>query len=120
MLGNFTFLDSSRQIALGASYGGWMINWINGHQWNGNDRFLCLVCHDGIFDERIFWFNTDELWFPEHDMVGTPFNNSNYEDWNPSRFVDQWKTPQMVIHGGRDYRIPDSHGIGAFTALQRQ
>lgn len=97
-----------------------MINWINGHKWKGVDRYLCLVCHDGIFDERVFWFETEELWFPEHDMVGTPFNNTNYNTWNPSLFVDQWKTPQLVIHGGRDFRIPDTQGLGAFTALQRQ
>lgn len=120
IIGNFSFIDGSRQVALGASYGGWMINWINGHQWKGQDRFLCLVCHDGIFDEQFFWFDTEELWFPEHDMEGTPENNPNYNTWNPALFSDLWNTPQLVIHGGRDYRIPDSHGIGAFTALQRR
>ena len=95
-----------------------MINWINGH----NTRFTSLVCHDGIFDQRIFWFDTDELWFPEHDMDGNPLGPAvaNYEQWNPSNFTNLWQTPQLVIHGGRDYRIPDTHGIGAFTALQRQ
>lgn len=124
-LDTFDFIDEQRLTALGASFGGWMINWINGHPWLEENRFARLVCHDGIFDERIFWFETEELWFPEHDMEGTPLDplsnsTSNYETWNPANFVDQWETPTLIIHGGHDYRIPDTHGLGAFTALQRQ
>lgn len=98
-----------------------MINWMQGHKWNDENRFKCFVCHDGIFDQRGLYFNTEELWFPEHDMMGNPFtNNSNYLTWDPSLSSDQWETPELVIHGGNDFRIPESHGIGTFTALQRR
>jgi dipeptidyl aminopeptidase/acylaminoacyl peptidase len=126
-IANYDFIDGTRQVALGASYGGWMINWINGHNWTSSvtdeptARFMCLVCHDGIFDQRILYYDTDELWFPEHDMLGVPWEYpENYEQWNPSLFSDQWVTPTLTIHGGRDYRIPDTHGINAFTVLQRR
>jgi dipeptidyl aminopeptidase/acylaminoacyl peptidase len=124
----YDFIDGTRQVALGASYGGWMINWINGHNWTlpgdtePSARFKCLVCHDGIFDQRILYFDTEELWFPEHDMMGPPWGETakNYDTWNPSANVEDWWTPTLIIHGGRDYRIPDTHGINSFTALQRR
>jgi dipeptidyl aminopeptidase/acylaminoacyl peptidase len=81
------------------------------------------MVHDGMFDIRSFYYSTDELWFPEHDIGGMPWNNATaYEEWNPAapERVAKWQTPQMVIHGGRDYRIDQSQGLGAFTALQRQ
>jgi len=104
--------------ALGASYGGYMINWIAG---NWPDRFRCLVNHDGNLDERMAYFDTEELWFPEWEHAGTPWEQpDNYEKHNPINFVKNWKTPMLVIHGQKDYRLPVSQGIAAFNALQRQ
>jgi dipeptidyl aminopeptidase/acylaminoacyl peptidase len=112
------WMDGGRACALGASYGGYMINWIAG---NWTDGFRCLVNHDGVFDQRIMYFGTEELWFPEWEHGG-PYWESvrGYERHNPAMHVDEWRTPMLVIHGGLDYRLPLEHGIGAFTALQRQ
>jgi dipeptidyl aminopeptidase/acylaminoacyl peptidase len=112
------WLDGAHMCALGASYGGFMINWMAGH-WA--DRFKCLVSHDGIFDQRSMYYSTEELWFPEHEFSGTEYQNPTaYAKFNPIDYVSQWKTPTLVIHGGLDYRIPESQGIAVFTALQRQ
>lgn len=119
LVATYPFINEDRIIGLGASYGGWMVNWLNGH----TNRFRALVCHDGIFDQRMLYFETEELYFPEHDMMGTPFNKTalaNYEKWNPSMSADKWETPELVIHGGMDFRIPITHGTAAFTALQRR
>ena len=117
-LEQFEFLDGDRVCALGASYGGYMINWI-ASQWP--DRFRCLVNHDGVFDNRSMYFATEELWFPEWEHGGAYFQNpQGYEKQNPALFVDQWQTPMLVIHGELDYRVPVTQGIAAFTALQRQ
>lgn len=117
-LDRYEFLDGERACALGASYGGFMINWIAG-QWP--ERFRCLVNHDGVFDQRSMYYSTEELWFPEWENGGPYFENPEaYEKVNPARFVDRWQTPMLVIHSELDYRIPISQGIGAFTALQRR
>ena len=111
------WMDKDRVAALGASYGGYMINWILG-VWP--DRFRCLVTHDGFLDGRASYFDTEELWFPEREFQGTPWSNPDaYEKHNPIRFVKNWKTPTLVIHGGRDYRVVETQGLMAFTALQR-
>jgi dipeptidyl aminopeptidase/acylaminoacyl peptidase len=111
-------MDGERVCALGASYGGYMVNWIAG---NWSDRFSCLVNHDGIFDERMMYYATEELWFPEWDMGGTYWENpEGYEKDNPANYVDSWQTPMLVIHGALDYRIPLEQGIATFTALQRR
>ena len=116
-LAKFAWLDGTRVAALGASYGGYMINWINGH----TDRFKALVCHDGIFDTRFAYFDTEEVWFPEWEHKGTPWDKpEEFSKVNPAEFVKNWKTPTLVVHGGLDYRIPDSHGMATFTALQRR
>jgi dipeptidyl aminopeptidase/acylaminoacyl peptidase len=112
------WLDGDHACALGASYGGYMINWIAG-AWP--DRFKCLVSHDGIFDNRTMYYSTEELWFPEHEFSGTEYQNpSAYAKFNPIDYVSKWKTPTLVVHGGQDFRIPDSQGMSVFTALQRQ
>jgi dipeptidyl aminopeptidase/acylaminoacyl peptidase len=114
----YPWLDGDRACALGASYGGFMINWIAG---NWPDRFRCLVSHDGTFDQRMMYYATEELWFPEWEMGGPYWQDPEaYEKWNPVRFVDRWRTPMLVIHGSLDYRIPVTQGLGAFTALQRR
>ena len=116
-IARYPWMDGDRVGALGASYGGYMVNWIAG-QWP--DRFRCLVNHDGNLDERMAYFDTDELWFPEWEHVGTPWTNpEGYEKQNPVNYVGRWKTPMLVIHGAKDYRIADSQGIGTFNALQR-
>jgi dipeptidyl aminopeptidase/acylaminoacyl peptidase len=116
-LAKYPWMDGSRVAALGASYGGYMINWIAG---NWPDRFKCLVVHDGNLDERFAYFATEELWFPEWEHGGTPWENPQaYEKHNPVDFVKNWKTPTLVVHGGKDYRVVDTGGFASFTALQR-
>jgi dipeptidyl aminopeptidase/acylaminoacyl peptidase len=117
-LGVFPWLDGERVCALGASYGGYMINWIAGH-WP--DRFRCLVNHDGLFDHRMMYYTTEELWFPEWEHLG-PYHAAaeSHEKTNPARFVERWKTPMLVVHGALDYRVPETQGFATFTALQRR
>ncbi len=116
-LSKYPFLDGDRVCALGASYGGYMINWIAGH----TDRFECLVNHDGNLDERMAYFDTDELWFPEWEHEGTPWTNpEGYTKHNPVEYVAAWKTPMLVIHGGKDYRVVATQGLSTFTVLQRK
>jgi dipeptidyl aminopeptidase/acylaminoacyl peptidase len=113
----YPWLDGDRVGALGGSFGGYMVNWIAG-QWP--DRFKCLVNHDGNLDERMAYFDTEELWFPEWDHRGTPWENpEGYEKHNPVRFVGNWRTPMLVIHGAFDYRVVETQGLGTFNALQR-
>jgi dipeptidyl aminopeptidase/acylaminoacyl peptidase len=117
-LDKYDFLDGERACALGASYGGFMINWIAG---NWPARFDCLVNHDGVFDNRMMYYATEELWFPETEHGGPHYANPKaYEKHNPVNHVEQWRAPMLVIHGELDYRIPVSQGIAAFTALQRR
>jgi dipeptidyl aminopeptidase/acylaminoacyl peptidase len=116
-LAKYSWLDGKRVAALGASYGGFMINWINGK----TDRFKALVCHDGNLDERMAYFDTEELWFPEWEHGGTPWdNNAGYTKHSPIDLVKNWKTPTLVIHGGNDFRVVDTQGMATFTALQRK
>ena len=117
-LDKYPWLDGERACALGASYGGYMINWIAG---NWPEPFKCLVSHAGIFDSRAMAYTTEELWFDEWEHKGTPFEvPENYEKHNPVNHVANWKTPMLVIHGQLDYRVPYSQGIASFTALQRR
>lgn len=117
-LERYPWMDGTNVAALGASYGGYMINWIAG---NWPDRFRCLVCHDGNLCERMAYFDTEELWFPEWDHLGTPWDNpEGYEKQNPLNFVKNWKTPMLVIHGALDFRVVETQGLSTFTALQRR
>lgn len=117
-LTKYPWMDGDRVGALGASYGGYMINWIAG-QWP--DRFRCLVNHDGTFDMRSMYFSTEELWFPEWEQGGPYWvNPEGHEEHNPALFVENWKTPMLVIHGALDFRVPLEQGIATFTALQRR
>ncbi|WP_018692552.1 S9 family peptidase [Algicola sagamiensis] len=112
------WLDRGRACALGGSYGGYMMNWIAG---NWPDGFHCLVNHAGLFDMPSFYQSTEELWFPEHDLGGPYWNKeADYQKYNPAAFVKNWKTPMLVIHGLKDFRVPYAQGLGAYTALQRQ
>ena len=114
----FPWLDRSRSCALGASYGGYMINWIAG---NWSDGFRCLVNHDGVFDARGMAYATEELWFTDWENKGSYVANpAMHEKFNPVHFVKNWKTPMLVVQGDQDFRIPTAQGLGTFTALQRQ
>ncbi len=118
ILKEHAYIDENRMGALGASYGGYMINWIAGQ---APDRFQCLINHDGGFDEFSSYYNTEELWFPEYEFGGTPYENPElYDKWSPARYVQNWKTPMLVIHGGRDYRVVPTEGFSTFNALQRR
>jgi dipeptidyl aminopeptidase/acylaminoacyl peptidase len=117
-LAKYRWMDGDKVAALGASYGGYMINWIAG---NWPDRFKCLVAHDGNLDERFAYFGTEELWFPEWEHGGTPWENpQGYAKHNPIDFVKNWKTPTLVVHGAKDYRVVETGGFATFTALQRK
>lgn len=115
----FDWLDENNACALGASYGGYMMNWIEG-QWP--DRFKCIVQHDGVFDARAMAYETEELWFDEWEHGGKAYyeDPAAFERWNPVNFVQNWKTPMLVITGERDFRIPYTQGLASFTALQRR
>ena len=114
----YPWMDANRSAALGGSFGGYMVNWIAG---NWPDGFRCLVSHAGSLDERYGFFDTEELWFPEWDHLGTPWENpQSYEKHNPINYVQNWKTPMLVIHGAKDFRVVDTQGLSTFTALQRR
>ncbi len=109
------FIDSKRMAAAGASFGGFMINWIAGH----STRFAALVSHDGIFNQETMSYTTDELWFDIWEHGGMPYENPEaFRRQSPHNSVDAFNTPTLVIQGERDYRCPPSEGIGMFTALQ--
>lgn len=109
-------IDGSRACAMGASYGGYMVNWIAG-RWA--DRFDCLINHNGLFDTRAFYHSTEEKWFPVWDFGGTYEEaRETYERWNPANHVGNWKTPMLVVIGERDFRVPYTQGLGAFHVLQ--
>ncbi|MEM6266516.1 MAG: S9 family peptidase [Pseudomonadota bacterium] len=111
-------IDGNRACAMGASYGGYMVNWIAG---NWPDRFDCLVQHDGLFDLRSFYYATEELWFPRWDFGGSYAEASEiYERWNPVNHVEKWQTPMLVIAGEKDFRVPYTQGLQSFTALKEQ
>ena len=117
-LDRYPFLDGDRVCALGASYGGYMVNWIAG-AWP--ERFRCLVNHDGVFDLRSMYYTTEELWFVEWDHLGSYFDNADgFERHNPALLVDRWQTPMLVVHGALDFRVPETQGLAAFTALKRR
>jgi dipeptidyl aminopeptidase/acylaminoacyl peptidase len=114
---HYDFVDPDRLSAAGASYGGFMINWIAGHE----NPYKCLISHDGVYDQVSMWGSTEELWFPEWEMGGVPWQaGSVYGKWSPSRLAANFKTPTLIIHGEHDYRVPYTQGIQFFTALQRQ
>jgi dipeptidyl aminopeptidase/acylaminoacyl peptidase len=118
-LARFDWLDGERVCALGASYGGYMINWIAG---NWASPFKCLVNHSGIFDNRTMYYATEELWFDEWEHGGKPYyeDPAAYEKHNPAAHVARWRTPMLVVHGDLDFRVPLEQGISTFTALQRK
>ncbi|NIM18666.1 MAG: prolyl oligopeptidase family serine peptidase [Candidatus Latescibacteria bacterium] len=110
-------IDPDRIAAAGASYGGYMINWIEGH----TDRFKCLVNHDGVYNLTSMYGTTEELWFPEWDLGNTPWENpEGYAKFSPHTFAKNFKTPMLIVHGQLDYRVPFGEAMQVFTALRRQ
>jgi len=119
---HYPFIDKTRECALGASYGGYMANWVLGH----TDRFKCIVSHDGMFDPESAYGTTEELWFNEWEFKGKPWDyygkpdaQNPYRKWSPALSAKNFKTPTLVIHGQLDYRLDVSEGFQLFTALQR-
>ena len=109
------YVDRNRMGAMGWSYGGYMMDWFEGH----TDRFKAIASMMGIFDNRAFYGETEELWFPEWDLKAQPWNSPGYEKWSASNSVKNFKTPALVISGERDYRIPYTQSLQFFTALQK-
>src|SRR5947208_8141134 len=112
----YPFIDKNREAALGASYGGYMANWLLGH----TNRVKCIVSHDGTFNTESAYGTTEELWFPEWEFQGPPWKQRElYRKWSPHLFAEKFKTPTLVIHSQNDYRLDVSEGFQLFTALQR-
>lgn len=109
------YVDRDRIGAMGWSFGGYMMDWLEGH----TGRFKAIATMMGVYDLRSFYGGTEELWFPEWDLKGQPWNSDLYEKWSPSNFVTKFKTPMLIISGERDYRIPYTQSLQLFTALQK-
>jgi dipeptidyl aminopeptidase/acylaminoacyl peptidase len=109
------YVDPNRMAAMGWSYGGYMMDWFEGH----TDRFKAIASMMGIFDLRSMYGGTEELWFPEWDYKGQPWNSDQYQKFSPSYYVKNFKTPCLVISGERDYRVPYTQSLQFFTSLQR-
>jgi dipeptidyl aminopeptidase/acylaminoacyl peptidase len=111
------YVDSTRMAAAGGSYGGYMVNWINGH----TTRFRALISHAGVFNLEHMYAATEELWFPEWEYGGPYWlDRTDYERWSPHRYVRAMRTPTLVIHGALDFRVLETEGMQMFTVLQRQ
>ena len=111
------YVDKDRMVAAGASYGGYMIDWILGH----TNRFKALVSHAGVYDLRSEAGTTDELWFVKWEFKGFPWDNpSNYDEWSPNQFSGKFATPTLVTQGEIDYRVPIGQSQELFTALQQR
>ena len=120
MAANLPYVDKNRIGAAGASYGGYMIDWIEGHNNDPRFRYKVLVSHDGVYNLTAMYGATEELWFPEWEFKGTPWTNKPmYERWSPHNFVQNFKTPILVITNDLDFRVPVTEGLQMFTAAQR-
>lgn len=115
------YIDKTRIGAAGASYGGYMVNWILGHNNDPRFKFAALVSHAGIYNLESMAMATEEQWFTDWEFKGLPYQNAvNYKKWSPHLFAKNFKTPTLVIHGELDYRVPVGEGLQLYTALQRQ
>lgn len=117
------YVDSDRLGAIGASFGGYSVFWMAGHH---NNRFKTFIAHDGVFNTKSMYGTTEELFFVNYDIGGPYWEKDNaeaqkgYNEFNPINFVDKWNTPILIIHGGKDYRVPLDQGLEAFQAAQLQ
>jgi dipeptidyl aminopeptidase/acylaminoacyl peptidase len=116
-----SYIDKSRLGCVGASYGGYSAYFLEG---NHNGRFKTFIAHDGLFDLRSMYGSTEEIWFPNFDWGGPYWDTANaaaqrtYQKFSPSNYVSRWNTPILIIHGGKDYRVPYEQALQAFTAAQ--
>lgn len=116
VINNYSYIDSNNTFAAGASYGGYMVNWLEGH----TDRFSAVVSHDGVFNLESMYGTTEELWFTDWEFGGAPWQNRElYRKWSPHQYVNNFKTPMLVIHGANDFRVPEEQAFQLFTSLQR-
>jgi dipeptidyl aminopeptidase/acylaminoacyl peptidase len=114
------YVDKNRVGAAGGSYGGYMVNWLEGHNTDPRAQFKALVSHAGVYNLSSMYGATEELWFTDWEFKGTPWDNPEmYARWSPNMFVKNFKTPMLVVHGELDYRVPVTEGLQLFTALQR-
>ncbi|MBM6992248.1 MAG: S9 family peptidase [Prevotella sp.] len=113
-LAQLSYVDSTRMGAMGWSYGGYFMNWLQGH----TKRFKCLASMMGLFDLNAMWGTTEELWFPNFDLEGQPWNSPLYKKWSPSEFIHNFATPTLIITGERDYRVSYNQSLQYFTTLQ--
>ncbi len=117
VLANYPFTDKTRLAAIGGSFGGYSVNWIMGQ----TDRFDCIVSHASLYNLESFWGATEELWFPEWDFGGTPWQAPQlYDKWSPSQYAPKFSTPTLVTQGELDFRVPYTQSLQLFTALKRQ
>ncbi len=113
------FVDKTRMVAAGASFGGFMIDWIATH----TNRFKALVSHDGVYDNVSMYGETEELWFDEWEFKGVPWNKESMalrQKWSPSSYAQDIKTPMLLVEGARDFRVPEGQAFQLFSALQRR
>ena len=113
-LATLEYVDSTRIGAMGWSYGGYMMNWLQGH----TKRYKCLASMMGVYDLRSMWGSTEEVWFPNFELQGQPYNSDLYEKWSPSSYIKNFATPTLVMTGELDYRVPYTQSLQYFTALQ--
>ena len=113
-LATLEYVDSTRMGAMGWSYGGYMMNWLQGH----TKRFKCLASMMGVYDLRSMWGSTEEVWFPNFELQGQPYNSDLYQKWSPSSYIQNFSTPTLVMTGELDYRVPYTQSLQYFTALQ--
>ncbi|KAJ2082277.1 dipeptidylpeptidase [Coemansia sp. RSA 988] len=119
LLATNPYIDPARMVAMGASFGGYMANWINAK----SHRFSALVSHDGMFSVPMFWYTTEELWFPEHEFGGLPYDlavRPGYSRFDPENFAANFSTPTLFVHGANDFRLPVEQSLAPFTLLRRK
>jgi len=115
-LEKLTYVDTDRVGVMGWSYGGYMTMWMQGH----TDRFQCIASMMGVYDLEAMYGSTEELWFPEHDLKGMPWTSEEYTKWSPVKFVENFKTPALVITGEKDYRVPYTQSLEYYTGLRKK
>lgn len=113
-LASLNYVDSTRMGAMGWSYGGYFMNWLQAK----TKRFKCLASMMGLYDLKSMWGATEELWFPDFDLQGQPWNSDCYKKWSPSEYARNFATPTLIITGERDYRVPYTQSLQYFTTLQ--
>ena len=114
MLASLNYVDSTRMGAMGWSYGGYFMNWLQGH----TRRFKCLASMMGVFDLPAMWGTTEELWFPNFELEGQPWNSPLYKTWSPAEYARNFATPTLIITGERDYRVSYNQSLAYFNTLQ--